>query len=138
MLDARFIIDWLARRAPRLVRLYARAVARLHPELARPVRRLVRALHGGGEGILTFIFFRVAVKLTRRHRARLARKAEENRKWRQKQRQQKKECPHLYRILYSAQQGYYVDPVMGITVAKRFDELDCGFWLNQQMNQAMY
>ncbi|WP_428065036.1 hypothetical protein [Candidatus Proelusimicrobium volucris] len=66
------------------------------------------------------------------------RKAEENRKWRQKQRQQKKECPHLYRILYSAQQGYYVDPVMGITVAKRFDELDCGFWLNQQMNQAMY
>ncbi len=66
------------------------------------------------------------------------RKAEEDRKWRQKQRQQKKECPHLYRILYTAQQGYYVDPLLGITAAKRFEELDCGFWLNLQMNQAMY
>ena len=61
------------------------------------------------------------------------RKAEEDRKWRQKQRQQKKECPNLYRTLYWAQQTGYIDPIIGMKTAQRFDELDCGFWLNQQM-----
>lgn len=65
-------------------------------------------------------------------------KAEEARKWRQTQRLQKKECPGLYRTLYWAQQTGYIDPIVGMKTAKRFQELDCGWWLQQQMNQAMY
>lgn len=61
------------------------------------------------------------------------RKAEEDRKWRQKQRRQEKECPNLYRTLYLAQQGYYIDPIVGMKTAQRFDELDCGWWLNSRM-----
>lgn len=61
------------------------------------------------------------------------RKAEEERQWKQKQRLQKKECPNLYRTLYWAQQTGYIDPIIGMKTAQRFDELDCGFWLNQQM-----
>ena len=65
-------------------------------------------------------------------------KAEEDRKWRQKQRLQKKECPGLYRTLYWAQQTGYIDPIVGMKTAKRFEELDCQWWLQDQMNQAMY
>ena len=65
-------------------------------------------------------------------------KEEEDRKWRQKQRLQKKECPGLYRTLYWAQQTGYIDPLIGIKTAKRFEELDCQWWLQDQMNQAMY
>ncbi len=65
-------------------------------------------------------------------------KEEEERRWRQKQRLQKKECPNLYRTLYWAQQTGYIDPLIGIKTAKRFEELDCQWWLQDQMNQAMY
>lgn len=48
-------------------------------------------------------------------------------------RKAKKECPGLYRTLNWAQQTGYIDPIVGMKTAQRFDELDCGFWLNQQM-----
>lgn len=66
------------------------------------------------------------------------RKAEKGRKWRQMERLRKKECPNLYRTLYWAQQTGYIEPIIGMKTAQRFEELDCGFWLNQQMNQAMF
>ena len=59
-------------------------------------------------------------------------KAEENRKWRQKQRLQKKECPGLYRTLYWAQQTGYIDPMVGLRTAQRFEELESSWRLQQQ------
>lgn len=62
------------------------------------------------------------------------RKAEYEREQRHKQKLRAKECPGLYRTLYWAQQGGYIDPIMGVKVARRFEELDCGTWLNEQLN----
>ena len=42
-----------------------------------------------------------------------------------------KECPNLYRTLYNAQQGYYVEPARGIIAAQRFEELGCAEWLQE-------
>lgn len=47
----------------------------------------------------------------------------------QRRKVQKKECPELYRKLYRAQQGYYLDPIVGLKTSQRFDELGCSFWL---------
>lgn len=42
-----------------------------------------------------------------------------------------KECPNLYRTLYNAQQGYYVDPILGLKAAERFEEIGCAEWLQE-------
>lgn len=49
---------------------------------------------------------------------------------------QKKECPNLYRILYFSQQGGYVDPVSGVQVMNRFEEINCAQWLQEQVQQV--
>lgn len=62
------------------------------------------------------------------------RQAEYEREQRRQQKLRAKECPGLYRTLYWTQQGGYIDPIMGVKVARRFEELDCGTWLNEQLN----
>lgn len=54
-------------------------------------------------------------------------------KWQRLKRQQTKECPGLYQTLYLAQQGYYLDPLVGMKTAKRFEELQCGIWLQREL-----
>ena len=74
-------------------------------------------------------------KLEKQRKAEEAKKkAEEDRKWREKRRLQKKECPGLYRTLYWAQQTGYIDPIVGLKTAQRFEELGCVFWLQEQTN----
>lgn len=62
----------------------------------------------------------------------------ELKEYQQKRKQQKKECPGLYSTLYMAQQGYYIDPALGLSVAKKFEELHCGDWLNEQLSGYDY
>lgn len=74
-------------------------------------------------------------KLEKQRKAEEAKKKEEeDRKWREKRKLQKKECPGLYRTLYWAQQTGYIDPIVGLKTAQRFDELGCVFWLQEQTN----
>ena len=64
------------------------------------------------------------------------RQAEYEREQRRQQRLRAKECPGLYRTLYWAQQGGYIDPIMGVKVARRFQELNCVVWVDEQLNQV--
>lgn len=74
----------------------------------------------------------------KRQREEAARKKKEEMEAQRWARQQKKECPGLYRTLYWAQQGMYIDPIVGVKTVKRFEELGCQWWIQRQMNQAMY
>lgn len=70
-----------------------------------------------------------------KRKAEEARREAEYRKEQQKQQKLRaRQCPDLYRILAMAQQGYYVDPIISVRAARRFEELDCGTWLNEQLN----
>lgn len=68
----------------------------------------------------------------------LIQEEKELKEYQQKRKQQKKECPGLYSTLYMAQQGYYIDPALGLSVAKKFEELHCGDWLNEQLSSYDY
>lgn len=60
-------------------------------------------------------------------------KIKEDRQWDKKWEAIQKECPGLYRTLNFAQQGGYVDPVIGMKAAKRFQELNCDIYLQNQI-----
>lgn len=51
---------------------------------------------------------------------------------------QKKECPGLYQMmLYIQRYGTRV-PEVAIKTSRRFEELNCGYYINQQLNQYYY
>ena len=55
-------------------------------------------------------------------------------KWQRLQRQQKKECPGLIRLLDQAQKGYiYLDPTQRYQTAQRFQALQCDLWLQWEL-----
>lgn len=61
-------------------------------------------------------------------------KEKQDKEWKERVKTREKECPELYKTLYRAQQGYYIDPIISLETAKRFEELGCVFWLNEKMN----
>ncbi len=74
------------------------------------------------------------IEEAKREKEELKRIEKELKEAQRKQKLRDKECSALYRTLYRAQQGYYIDPIIGLETAKRFDELGCVFWLNEKMN----
>ena len=61
-------------------------------------------------------------------------KAEKERELKKLIKLREKECPGLYRTLYQAQRGYYLDPITGAKIARRFEELSCYIWVQEQIN----